>query len=82
MERAVIERTIENLKRNGFSVKYFEDSRSAKEAILNEIGPDQTVGFGGSMTVADLGIYEALKEKGNHVYWHWKAGEGEDRKPY
>lgn len=80
MKRAMIERTMENLRKNGFCVKYFEDSQSAKEAILDEVAPDQTVGFGGSMTIADLGIYEALKDRGNHIYWHWKAGEGEDRK--
>jgi L-lactate utilization protein LutB len=80
MEGVIIERTIENLERNGFSVKFFEDSQSAKEAMLEEIKPDQTVGFGGSMTIVDMGIYEILKERGNPVYWHWKAGEGEDRK--
>jgi len=79
MKKTIIDRTIENLKENGFTVKYFEDSNSAKAAILDEVTPDQTVGFGGSMTIADLGIYEALKDKGNPVYWHMKANDKEHR---
>ena len=80
MNRKIIDRTIESLKENGFNVKYFEDSKSAKAAILDEVTPGQTVGFGGSMTVADMEIYEALQDRTNPVYWHWKAKEGEDRK--
>lgn len=80
MNRKIIDRTIESLKENGFTVKYFEDSKSAKAAILDEVIPGQTVGFGGSMTVADMEIYEALQDRTNPVYWHWKAKEGEDRK--
>ena len=70
-------RTISNLKQNGFTVKYFDDAESAKKAILEEVSPNQSVGFGGSVTVDKLGIYDALKEKGNSVFWHWKA---EDKK--
>ncbi|MFA5634758.1 MAG: lactate utilization protein [Anaerovoracaceae bacterium] len=79
MKKAIIDRTIENLKENGFTVKYFEDSNSAKAAILDEVTPDQTVGFGGSMTLQDMDIYEALQERGNPVYFAWKAGENESR---
>lgn len=75
-----VERTIENLKKNGFTVKYFEDAARAKEAILAEVEADASAGFGGSVTVDGMGIYEALKEKGHPVFCHWKVGPGEDRK--
>ncbi|NLW23365.1 MAG: LUD domain-containing protein [Tissierellia bacterium] len=65
------------LKENGFRVKIFHNIEGVKEALMNSIREDESVGIGGSVTVADLGIYELLKRRGNKVYWHWK---GEDRK--
>jgi len=70
-------RTIANLTQNGFTVKYFEDGESAKKALIEDVGADLSVGFGGSVTVDKLGIYEALQSKGNPVFWHWKS---EDKK--
>jgi L-lactate utilization protein LutB len=80
MKKEIIARTIENLSQNGFTVKFFPDSESAKKVILEDIAPDKTVGFGGSMTVENMGIYEALKEKGVRALWHWKADEGENKR--
>ncbi|NLY71163.1 MAG: LUD domain-containing protein [Clostridiales bacterium] len=75
-----VKRTIDNLKNNGFDVQYFETKEEVRKALLEEIPADSSVGFGGSITVKDLNIYEDLKERGNKVYWHWKAGENESRK--
>ncbi len=80
MKQTVIEQTIENLKRNGFGAKYFEDSESAIEAILEDVEPGQSVGFGGSMTLSDMGVYEVIKERGNPVFWHFRLDKPEDRK--
>lgn len=66
--------TISNLERNGFTVRYFQTSEDAKEALLAEIKPEESVGFGGSVTVDQLGIYEALEQQGNTLYWNWKSG--------
>lgn len=79
MNQPTIQQTVLNLKSNGFEVKYFEDSESAKAAILQEVEPDQTAGFGGSMTVEALGIYDTLKAGGNAVFNHAKPSEGLDR---
>lgn len=62
----------ETLEKYGFMVKIFEDSKSAKDELLNEIKIDETVGIGGSMTIQQMGIYEDLKNRGNVVIWHWK----------
>lgn len=75
-----VRRTIEALKENRFNVVYFETSAEAKEYLLDEVGKDQSVAFGGSVTLQDIGIYEALKERGNETLWHWYPEEGEDRK--
>lgn len=76
---AIVERTIENLRRNGFSVKYFQSAEEAKTAILEDILPTETSGFSGSVTLDRMGIYEALAERGDQVYWHWKLKEGESK---
>lgn len=65
------------LEKNDFNVRIFDNSNDVKDTILKEINQDESVGFGGSTTINDLGIYEELKQRGNSVYWHWKA---EDKK--
>ena len=73
------ERTIEALRENRFEALYFETAAEAKEYLLGEVGADMSVGFGGSVTLDEMGIYQALKDKGNEVYWHWYIEEGSDR---
>lgn len=79
MKQKAIDRTVENLKINGFGVKYFENSKAAVNALLDEIAPEKSVGFGGSMTIDELKIYEMLKERGNPVYWHFRLEKDLDR---
>jgi hypothetical protein len=67
----------ENLKKNGFLVKIFNNTVEAKEDLLKEISVDESIAIGGSMTISNMNIYEELKNMGNQVYWHWKA---EDKK--
>lgn len=61
------------LENYGYGVKTFNNADDVVKELLNEIKPEDTVGFGGSSTLLELGIYEDLVEKGNEVYWHWKA---------
>lgn len=61
------------LERYGYSVKTFNNSDEVKKELLKEINPEDTIGFGGSSTLFELGIYEELVERGNDVYRHWKA---------
>lgn len=61
----------ENLQRRGFSVRVFSQPQEAVEYLKGEV-QNTTVGFGGSITLQEMGLYEALQEK-NRVYWHWRA---------
>lgn len=74
------ERTIENLRRNGFSANYFERKEDAVSAILAAVPNGATAGFAGSITIDELGIFQALKDRGTTCHWHWYPAEGEDRK--
>lgn len=39
----------------------------------------ETVGFGGSMTIEQMGLYEKLQNH-NTVFWHWRIPEGKTDK--
>ena len=66
-----------NLEARGFSVRTFATAAEAA-AYLNEAIDGKTVGFGGSVTLQDMGIYELLGSH-NEVHWHWVNGQ-EERK--
>ncbi len=63
----------ERLNRHRFNAKAVETGEDAVSAILKLIPEGASVGFGGSVTVQDLNLYERLKEGGHAVYWHWMA---------
>ncbi len=70
---AIVKNTLENLERNQFVVKYFEDIEEAVDNVLEEIPKEASVGIGGSVTIKELEIYEKLINRGNEVYWHHKC---------
>ena len=53
-----------------FLPQVFDTAAEAKAAALEIIGT-KSVGIGGSATVRDMKLAEALQENGNEVYWHW-----------
>ena len=66
-----------NLEARGFAVRTFATAAEAA-AYLNEAIDGKTVGFGGSVTLQDMGLYELLGSH-NEVHWHWVNGQ-EERK--
>ena len=69
----------QNLLDHGFQVSVFADGAEAA-AYLNACIDGKTVGFGGSITLRDLGLYEKLKSH-NTVYWHMLNGDLEECVP-
>lgn len=69
-------KVIDALNARRFQCTFVETAEKAKKAALALIG-DRSVGMGGSKTVSDLGIYEALLDNGNEVFWHWKVPKEE-----
>ena len=63
----------QGMKKGGFEVVEVKTGEEAKRWLLDRIGADQSVGAGGSMTVKQIGILPALKEKGCDVRTHWGA---------
>lgn len=63
--------TLYALVRKGFTVHHAATLEEAKGIVLRLIPEGASVGFGGSVTVRDMGLYETLKAQGHPVYWHW-----------
>ncbi|WP_026894055.1 lactate utilization protein [Clostridiisalibacter paucivorans] len=68
-----IKDTMDRLNKNGFNVSFFESLDDVKKKVLSEISSEDSIGFGGSMTIEQSGIYDELKNRNNEVYWHWKV---------
>ena len=68
---------LDALTRRGFQAHSFATAREAADFVLGAIEPTQSVGIGGSVTVEQMGLYPALTERGNTVYWHWKDANAE-----
>ncbi len=68
-----LSRTLEALNRRGFHAQGFATAAQMRQAALALVKPGQSVGFGGSVTVQDLGIYEELCRQRHPVHWHWHA---------
>ena len=49
----------------------------ARDYVLSAVEGGKTVGVGGSISVRQTGVMEALAEKGCEVYSHWDAAPGE-----
>ena len=65
-----------NLEARGFAVSCFGTGEEAA-AYLDRAIDGKSVGFGGSVTLDKLGIYELLATH-NRTYWHWRIPEGEE----
>ena len=66
-----LERARENLEQRGFIAKTFATAADAA-AYLDGAIDGATVGFGGSITLQEMGLYEKLAAH-NEVIWHWKG---------
>lgn len=67
--------TIYALTRKGFPVHHAKTIDDAKAIVMNLIGEADSVGFGGSVTVREMEIYEYLQAMGRHPHWHWQNDE-------
>ena len=67
-----------NLEDKGYKVTVFDTKEAAAEYLDGEID-GKSIGFGGSMTVQEMGLYEKLQLH-NEVYSHAKIPEGRTKK--
>ena len=72
---ADMEVTVKNLKSRGFEARVFQTGAEAADYLCAVLSGEE-IAFGGSLTLAQLGLFERLSEK-NKVYWHWKESPRE-----
>ncbi|WP_287152692.1 lactate utilization protein [Candidatus Solincola tengchongensis] len=68
--RVRCERAVEVLRRREFDARFFPTREEVVEAVLEAIPQGQSVGCGGSWTMRQLGVLDALRERGHPVYAH------------
>ena len=68
MDYAAIRKNFEN---HGFSTQLFSTGQEAVEYLAGKL-QGRTIGFGGSLTLRELGLYETLCNT-NAVVWHHKV---------
>ena len=63
------------LTRKGFPVHHAKTLEDARSIVLSMIPEGASVGFGGSVTLRDMDLYEQLKKMGRNPHWHWQNDE-------
>ena len=58
-----VERTINALKKNNFEALFVPNSKAALEEVMKQIPDGATVGMGGSVTLRQTGLIEALEKR-------------------
>jgi len=61
---------VEALRKNGFDAHYLPDQEAVRERVLAECEKALSIGFGGSMSIAEMKIQEALAGRGKRILDH------------
>ncbi|MBI5418859.1 MAG: lactate utilization protein [Deltaproteobacteria bacterium] len=64
---------VEALKKNGFGAAYLPGAAEVRERVLAECEKADSIGFGGSLSIAEMKIYEALAGSGKTLFDHGKV---------
>ena len=68
------QKAVEALGQNGFTAIYCRTKEEAREYIIRQSADAATVGFGGSQTVADLGVQAVFEAQGKEILNHGMPG--------
>ncbi len=67
----------ETFAKKGFKVTFFDNREEVVEYLAKTV-VGKKVGFGGSMTIKELGLYDVLSKQ-NEVAWHWVQNDKKTR---
>ncbi|GAB4371097.1 MAG: lactate utilization protein [Deltaproteobacteria bacterium] len=70
---------VEALRKNGFDAAYHPTIESVRERVLEECDKAETIGFGGSTSIAEMGIYDALAGSGKTLFDHGRVAGKEEK---
>jgi hypothetical protein len=75
-----VERTIDALKKNNFEALFVLDSKAAVEEVMKRIPDGATVGIGGSVTLTQIGLMDALGKRHIHLIWPVKQARNDEER--
>lgn len=61
------------LTKNFFDAMYLSTTKEASDFIMKHVKPESRVGFGGSMTIKNMGIQDKVRAAGGKVLDHWQG---------
>jgi len=73
------EGAVKAFRSRGFDAHYCKSAIEAKSMALSLISPEDTIAWGGSVTIDTLGLKEALYSRGNKMLDREKAQTAEER---
>ncbi len=74
-----VERTIHALKKNNFEAFFVPNSKAAFEEVMKQIPDGATVGVGGSVTLTQMGLLDALGKRKINFIAPGQAKNNEER---
>jgi hypothetical protein len=75
-----VERTIHALKKNNFEALFVPDSKAAFEEVMKRIPDGSTVGVGGSVTLMQMGLLNALERRNVQLIWPVQQAKNMDER--
>jgi L-lactate utilization protein LutB len=75
-----VERTIHALKKNRFEALFVPDRKAAFEEVMKQIPDGVTVGIGGSVTLAQIGLTEALGKRKIQFIWPQQQAKNDEER--
>jgi hypothetical protein len=75
-----VERTINTLEKNNFETLYVSDSKAALEEVMKRIPDGVTVGVGGSVTLTQIGLLDALKDRKIQLIWPQQQAKSDEER--
>lgn len=67
-------KAVTSLEKNEFTAVYCHSAQEARDYIMKEAGDASSIGFGGSLSVVDLGIVDQLRDQGKDILNHGQPG--------
>jgi hypothetical protein len=74
------EKAVTSLKKNGFEAVYCKSGEEVFHYIVNEAASAHSIGFGGSMSIADLKLADRLRSMGKEILNHGDPGLSPEEK--
>ena len=75
-----VERTIRALKKNNFEALFVPDAKAALEEVMRRIPDGATVGVGGSVTLNQIGLLDALGKRNIRLIWPFQQARNDEER--